>query len=113
MVGPIDLAALARRTETPTLGTICWPILRTEAYPAYQKSIYPPGRAHDGVPTADNERGGDSAGSPSPQTPGRPVSISILESDGVARYTATVGIDWQRQVQMHGRFRSWQETNMS
>jgi predicted amidohydrolase len=55
VVGPIDLAAL-RAERQRRRGHHMLAHLRTEAYPAYRQSIYPPGGADDGPATvAKNE----------------------------------------------------------
>lgn len=52
VVGPIDLAALRAERERRR-GHHLLAHLRTEAYPAYRQSIYPPGVATDGAMTAE------------------------------------------------------------
>ena len=52
VVGPVDLAAL-RAERQRRRGHAMPAHLRTEAYPAYRQSIYPPGGARDGAPTVE------------------------------------------------------------
>lgn len=52
VVGPIDLAALRAERERRR-GHHLLAHLRTEAYPAYRQSIYPPGVATDGAMTVE------------------------------------------------------------
>jgi len=52
VVGPIDLAAL-RAERQRRRGHHMLAHLRTEAYPAYRQSIYPPGGANDGALTVE------------------------------------------------------------
>ncbi|MHC4519514.1 MAG: nitrilase-related carbon-nitrogen hydrolase, partial [Planctomycetota bacterium] len=52
VVGPVDLAALRAERERRR-GHHLLAHLRTEAYPAYRQSIYPPGAATDGAITIE------------------------------------------------------------
>lgn len=52
VVGPVDLAAL-RAERQRRRGHHMLAHLRTEAYPAYRQSIYPPGGADDGAITVE------------------------------------------------------------
>ena len=52
VVGPIDLAALRAERERRR-GHHLLAHMRTEAYPAYRQSIYPPGAASDGAITVE------------------------------------------------------------
>ena len=52
VVGPIDLAAL-RAERQRRRGHHLLAHMRTEAYPAYRQSIYPPGTASDGAITVE------------------------------------------------------------
>jgi len=52
VVGPVDLAAL-RAERRRRRGHHLLAHLRTEAYPAYGQSIYPPGTASDGAVTVE------------------------------------------------------------